>query len=267
MNAPPFRILLTLLASAGLFTPSGASLLVSESFDSYNSGAISGQGSANSVFAGGWTRNGSIVSLNEIPEYTTPLSAGGITGGGNALVFARERNNGPRRDFLPSTRPQPTDANPLYISYLMRLSGDSDSYFYEASGNWDHAFAGIDGNKATFNARYKNGSTGTTSYDTSQDLLIVVRVASSSQSVWVNPTSEADTPGVTHNTIQNWSTLSAIGFTSNNNGPTIVDNLMIGDSFAEVMGIPEPSSLLLLSAAAFGFLGLRSRKRVHSSQQ
>ena len=236
-----------------LTAPAGAALV--ESFEGYTLGAIDGQGAADDTWAGGWSGSGTVVDVS-----ADPLSANGVTGGDKALSMGRVRDNGPIRLFKTDSKPVPTNAAPVYFSYLVRFTNPNSAkaWLFDGGQRWDHSAVGVSNKKARLTSYYGSGGTtsGTDELDTMVDLMIVGCVDGDGLTMWVNPASESDTPALTRAGLGNWSTIDGIGFTSDVNDATLFDNFVGGESFAEV--VPEPATMGLL---AFGGIAVLTRRR------
>lgn len=80
--------------------------------------------------------------------------------------------------------------------------------------------------------------------------------------LWINPTLESDSSALTTGTVPRLA-ISTVAFRqATTEGRVMIDNLVIGDSFAAVT-VPEPSTLTLIG---FGVLGLVAFARRRSSR-
>lgn len=94
---------------------------------------------------------------------------------------------------------------------------------------------------------------------------IVVRwdqTGTSTATLWVNPTLETD-PSTTATDLAAIQHANIIAFGlrqgANQQGNELVDNLLVGTTFADVV-VPEPSTIALVGASLFGLLALRRRR-------
>lgn len=231
---------------------------VVQDFEGLTPGGIHGQDAPDATFSSGWRAKGNsdTASGNVVDLTGSSIMANGLDGEDQAVGVGRSRDKGPVRFF--NTDLVPTDSDPVYIGWLMRMPSNGKAWIFDPGGNWDHTYIGINGDKGIINRSYKNGETGTTTVDTSLDMHLVVKITGSDITLWVNPANESATPLHSVIGVGNWSSIQGIGVTSDiNGGTTYFDQLMIGDSFADVSAIPEPASLALLGLGGLAMLRRR----------
>jgi hypothetical protein len=89
--------------------------------------------------------------------------------------------------------------------------------------------------------------------------------ANGSGTLWLNPTQETD-PSVTatdKSYIDPWQDFALRqASTSQGAGVETVDNLLVGTTFADVVAVPEPSTVVLVGAGLIGMLFLRRRRHM-----
>jgi hypothetical protein len=214
--------------------PDEVSVIAYESFEGYALGDLGGQGSAGGGWAGGWGSSSSQV----VDVSGNPLSANGKTGGGTAVSIAYGNENG-RRTFATALD---TTVEPVYVSYLFRWDAGNDgeserAWLFNTQGNWDHYFAGLDGNSSggdfCISAGYGNKVKGGPEFTVGDTVMVVVRADSNGEALWINPSSETDTPDITHPDL--WGDFPGVGLTNRQGDETfLIDRIMIGRTFSDV---------------------------------
>ena len=251
----------TLCAAAAVLFGAGPALgavLASESFeyDISTDASLSGKGSAGSGWGGPWDTNSSTI----VDVSGDPLSANGYSGGDQACQIAYGNENG-RRAFDTTLQP---DESEVWLSYLLRWASGSDGegervWVFNTTNNWDHYVMGVDsqsgdGDDFVISSGYGNTATGGPEYTVGDTVMIVGRATGSQVDLWVNPTGPSDTPDVTHD--DGWNDWPGIGLTNRQNDDTfLVDRIVIGESFQDV--VPEPATAALLALGGLAMLRRR----------
>ncbi len=229
-----------------------ADVIASDSFEEYSLQQIAGQGLSGGGWENGWKgeQQGAFV----IDVSANPLSAAGVSGGNQAMSLPNRVWSAAGRSL---STPLDTDAG-YYISYLIRITtGNFQTWLWNGAGNSDHYFFGlenhIDGDVSSSRPRSQGGG----ELGSSGDYLLVARIKGSGVTVWLNPINESD-PWAIHTTDTAWPDLTTIYFRNNkDDDDTVIDRLVIGETFADV--VPEPASLSLLAAGAVALLARRRR--------
>jgi len=272
MRTIPKNFITSLLAAGWLYGTATAELLVSEDFDydiSVDAG-LNGKGGTENGWNGAWSASsGTIIDVS-----SNPLSAAGVTGGNQALQSSNLNSNEFATRAISSAVNNNLNDNDLWISYLLRFDSGSSAgriHLFNDQSNWDHRYFGADEDASgdfalsrSYNNRVQGGPTDFSAGDT---VLMVLKLTSdgsrwTNHDVWINPTSEGATGAgdMSIATTSGWSTLPGLGMTHRSNAQTFTwDRFRVGETFADV-AIPEPSSFLLVTAAAFGLLCLRRHR-------
>ena len=238
-----FTAIVGALSAAMLATAVQADVIASDSFEEYSLQQIAGQG----VTGGGWENGwkGEEQGAFVVDVSANPLSAAGVSGGNQALSLPNRVWSAAGRSLYTTLD---TDAG-YYISYLIRITTDNfETWLWNGAGNSDHYFFGLenhtDGDVSSSRPRSQGGG----ELGSSGDYLLVARIKGTEVTVWLDPTSESD-PWAIRTTDTAWPDLNTVYFRNNkNDDDTIVDRLVIGETFADVL--PEPASLSLLAAGA-----------------
>jgi hypothetical protein len=246
-----------------LFQSAQATLLYSEAFN-YNTGALGGN--VNPFTSTAWSSgsaNLTVVSGN----LTYP---GLLDQGGNELQII----NGVSAGSIYDTFANQTSGQ-IYYSFLFDpTAADSANNYFTAMNPGTTAPGGstdaIDayfysGGKIEVRAAAQSASAGTgTALTLNTTYLIVeeIDLDAKTASLWIDPTPGAAAPTAT-------ATLSGITATAVDNvgfkaqatagGPYLVDNLLIGTTWADVTPTPEPTTCAL---AGLGLLGLVLARRM-----
>jgi hypothetical protein len=259
-------VLIAVGASALIIQNAHATLLFSEAFN-YNPGALQNQVNPSTAVWTGGNSGLTIVSGN--------LTYAGLADqGGNELQIANAAAGTSYITFANQTSGQ------IYYSFLFNASAaDSANNYFTAmnpgtttpSGSTDAIDAYYySSGKVYLRANAASATAGTgTALTLGTTYLIVeeIDLTAKTASLWIDPDSStfggtaptvtASLSGLTATAIDN------VGFKAQTaaGGPYLVDNLLIGTTWADVtpVGVPEPASFAL---AGLGMLGLVLARRI-----
>jgi hypothetical protein len=266
----PAALLAVLLAN-----PAAADLQAYEPFDYAPDGADLLGANGGSGFSGAWRAGGFNAAIsNNFDRENDLVSFGGLqTTGGTVRTAAVNSIAGVTRDLAA---PLGQAGSTVYLSFLVRPEGQlhagAFSGFFgvvlESPGE-PELYVGKPGGGAIGNWVIENrGGTlqhaAPTSISTTATALLVVKAefapaGNDKFTLYVNPTPGAPEPasGVTKNDA-NFG--SVTGLTLYSTGAMRLDELRVGQTFADVTPIPEPATLgLLLACAALAPLCRRRR--------
>jgi hypothetical protein len=257
-------------------------ILAQDDFESYALGALSGQTGGGSGWAGDWTTPAGSATV----VGGTSLAAQSVVTTVNSGQVTQSRQ---LASFL--------SGSDVYVSFLLQYSGTSlfdgnDTFSFHLSSAASST-AGLN-----FGARSVNGAptfmvrSGTggpvaggsvsltpPAFPVGQTFLAVAELkwdgvgsAYNTINAWLNPAyGDSGTPPVTQTLASGG--VAAIGyaffrnFDSNNGGTDLtandfwtVDNLVIGTTWADVVPVPEPTSMALLGLGTFALVVTRRRK-------
>ena len=257
-----------------------ASLLASETFESYSLGPLSGQ-NGGTGWTGGWTAPGAVVRadvVNASMAYSVP-GGGTINGAVNALEV--QLSGLPSSQFAGVRTLATPISETFYVGYLLRYqaglawSGANNTFTLHLGTNATQSAVfnfGIRGNGDTtaneFVLRYGTGAPVTGASTGGQvvngtDYFLVARMnyaggLFTSANMWLNPSAidDVDTP----------SGDASLTFTTSFANPVShiffreavldaddvlrADEIRIGTTWGDVVPVPEPGSVTLLSLGA-----------------
>lgn len=287
MNKHLAAVMMVVLVAAGA---ASADLLAYEGFDGYSAGDLDGQATSSTVGFDGetWSISGDTSGVDGWAAETGGLSYGSlVVNGGNAQGWrgtSYDDNTGAGAVLYSNSPLTSTTQSELYFSALINADNLQAANFLQVA--WDHE---IDDNKKRlfgFEIRGSNevyalagdvsdngtvgGTVATGLTLASGTNLIVVRATDGPDSVelWLNP--DLSNPGQA-----NWSQSgmyaltvgdSEYGFDGfylhealNGSQSAQIDELRVGETFADVTPIPEPATMALLGIGGLGVL-LRRRR-------
>jgi hypothetical protein len=257
-----FKILLVAIAAGSLVQSAHASLLFSDGFN-YSTGGIG------TVGAPTW-----VGSNNGLQVTNANLTFSGLQDlGGNALLLTNGTGGSTLATYANQT------AGQVYFSFLFDpLVIDSGNNFFVALNPGATAPGGsgdamntsyFTTGKIALRSNPQAATTGTGSALTIGTTYLIVEeldLTAKTSTLWINPTPGAAAPAAT----ASLSGLSAtavdnVGFKTTSGGATgayLIDNLLIGTTFADVTpAVPEPSTLMLVGAGLSLMLGMIRRRR------
>jgi hypothetical protein len=266
-----------------------ADLIASDNFESYNLATIIGQGTAGDGWTNGYTGATSTLTVRDVVS-------GAMTGLGQSMRLGTTtkgtNNNAVQRGFTPQT-------GTVYFGLLVQTSGFDPAAVSPGDVNGDFVQMIVNNTSSTGTGRIDNTATATSgAIDTSTGSMLyqarkggnesnstlthtndvihqmVFKVSKDGNDkynlidVFIDQATEG-TPtvsrGATDTLLQTLSQISYVHFRFYDIevGEYIyVDNLKVGTSYADVVSIPEPSSIVMLlaGAAALGLVAMRRRK-------
>lgn len=268
------KTLSTFLAGATLaLGASQAQVLLNDSF-SYPDGALVGAAGStwvnHSGTAGTLLVTGGKVFIHQNDGTSGREDANAAFQG--ALTFAPDGNANNNDNFLYSSSSVnfsalPTDKLGSYFSHFK--STTANQFYGRLGANLTNAAAG------TFRLAIANGNwsdTTTTQFpqnlspSTTYTIVTRINVDTGASTLWVNPASESSTSVTATDTFTFQGAIASYALRQGTTGTTpisapgdlVVDNLRVGRSFSDVVVVPEPGTVALLSLGAFGLL-LRRR--------
>lgn len=285
-----YTAVLALLGASAL--PSSAAIIAQESFlNGPNAGSGEYVAGSNVVpqspTVGGFTAAWVDAPFNDVSHtvgtgslnYSDPNYLGST---GGSLLGA----NGGRNGRNLTTSYGATANTTVYLSFLMQMGDTANANTYRAFEGWDGA--GLeDGTNRNFQLGYHTASGGgdfgdptqfgvrlgnsnATSatlgaFDTNVNLWVArfdfsSAAAGDSVTIWKNPIINGSEPTTGGTTVSGADlTLGSLGMARFSAGSIAVDEIRLGDTFADVTGVPEPSSVLLSALGALSLLGRRRR--------
>jgi hypothetical protein len=244
---------------------STAALQAYEGFDYSPDGSDLVGASGGSGFSGGWAAGGFNASIsNNFDRENDALSFGALqTSGGAVRTGAVGAIAGVTRNLAAPLGQANTTA---YVSFLVRPEGTLNAGAFNGflglvleSAGEPELFIGKPGGGAINNWVVEDrGGTGqhssSTAASTTATTLLVVKAVfagagNDTISLYVNPTPGAPEP--TAGVLKNDANFGAItGLTIYSSGAMRIDELRVGETFADVTPIPEPGGLELIVASA-----------------
>ncbi len=267
--------LLTLLASASL----ASAQLVYESFD-YSSGNLNGKngGSGSIGWSGAWTS----TDVTDISFGTgaRPFEVANSTVTTNGNYFQQVEGPGTTstRTFASGIDNSDVGGDSVWISFLASTTGRPIGFALSFRDSTDTELVGI--TRGDTDAwRLRTNDVGNTSFgnssratDGDMDLIVLQLDYTGNVSGWINPDLTQSTITPTGSTFSlaggnslAWTsgTLDDLSLDVNNKTgvTTYWDEIRVGDSFAAVVAIPEPSTFALFAGTlGLGLVMLRRRR-------
>jgi hypothetical protein len=274
----PSRAILALLFSVFIAAApfARASLIATDDFDSYVSGSTLVGGTGGTGWSGAWSGSGNYATVVSGPDNTITftLDNGQIRGGGNALKITGPANKSRTINILERDIPQVSDGSDVYVSFIFKIKSEADDgttfsdnnlvCWYAKDGVKSEAqdASGYAGYAGKLGARLAGGTPPTVSTPIviGQTYFAVVRYsgwddgvqAYDNCRVWLNPTTtDRDSTDASITAVRNgnsagygntdirgiYLTVEGIDDTSRYH---IVDDIRVGQSWADVVGIPMP---------------------------
>ena len=263
-----------------------ASLLASETFESYSTGALSGQ-NGGTGWTGGWTAPGSVVRADVVDTTGTPMTftPGGALSTVNGATRALEvqLSGAPSSQFAGVRTLATPIAETFYVGYLVRYqagaawAGANNTFTLHLGTNSSSTAtlnfglrgdAGGTGNNNEFLLRYGTGSPVAGASTGGQvvngtDYYLVARMnyaggLFTSANMWLNPIATDDliTPGGDASLTFTTSFANPISHVFFREAVLDADDVLradeirIGTTWGDVVPVPEPGSVTLLSLGA-----------------
>lgn len=274
-----------LLATAALGAGSvSAQALFTENFD-YTVGALGSNGA--------WGNTFNFAANTVSGSATATVVSGSITNNanpfatvGNSLSMTGSVNF---NKFTAAPRIAANTNDTLFFSFMATTSATGGSTFFKfvesginggynvfefgsnASGQWQ--FDGAYGNGGGGTGNRVSAGSGASAFAQSASFFVVGKIVTSNTGndqafvqVYNNSGMVSGTDNLSVSNTLNWSVNRTDGRASNillvNNSSALVDGIRIGNSYADVAPIPEPSSFAALAGlGALGLVGLRRRRR------
>jgi len=262
------RILLVAGACCLLVQSANATLLLSEAFN-YSTGGVGGGVNVNPSTGNAWQggNNGLIIANGNL-TYAGLADQGGneltITNGSAGttyLLFPNQTSGQIYYSFL--FNPTATDSANNYVTAMnpgtSTPNGGSDAidaYYYSAG-------------KIAVRANAQSATSGTgpvLTLNTTHLIVEMIDLDAKTASLWVDPTSLGGTAPTANATLSGITATAVdnVGFKAQSaaGGPYLVDNLLIGTTWADVTPtIPEPSTFALMGFGCLSLIAAVIRRR------
>jgi len=272
-----------------------ANIVAQDTYEGYSLGPVAGQGGgAVNGWAGDWTTPAGIADV--IDTTSSPLTYYTINGATRAVQNAGSAANSGQ--VTASRQLGAPFTSSFYVGFLLQYSGtsvfdgnDTFSLYMSdgASATGGNALTvGVRGTASngelTFMVRKGTGNPvdgGFTvlpagSFSAGETHLLVAQYVwdglnYSTINGWLDPVGDPVAPQVTETLVDPTTGKSSIGYAffrnydNNNDGASpndfwTVDNLVIGESWMDVVPVPEPTSMALFGLGAFALVAFRRRK-------
>ena len=274
-----------------------ASLLASETFEGYLTGPLSGQ-NGGTGWTGGWSAPGAVVRADVVDTTANPMTftPGGALGTVNGATRALEvaLSGTPSSQFAGVRALTTPISETFYVGYLVRYqagaawSGANNTFTLHLGTNATQSAtfnfglrgdAGAPGNKNEFVLRYGTGTPVTGASTGGQlangtDYFLVARMnyaggLFTSANMWLNPSAIDDVATPSGDASLTFTTsfanpISHIFFREavlEADDVLRADELRIGTTWGDVVPVPEPGSVTLLSLGAAALLIFRRGHR------
>jgi hypothetical protein len=216
-----------------------------DSFESYPLGSIHGNGQGGDGWLAPWSGNATIVDVS-----AKPLAAAGLSGGNKAIAIPNS-SEAAVRIFNQEYDLTGTTGKEFFVSWLCRIDLKDPTkipttgslWLYTTSGNPDWGIGGISitaqGGDHIAGSYYQKWTAGGPKVSYGQTALIVMRAGKGTIDLWVNPTSAADKPALTHTpSFKLFPGIGVYGKYDMKSSPIkqmLIDRIVIGESFASAI--------------------------------
>ena len=256
-------------ASCVLMAPARAALLAYEGFGYAPGAALNGQ-NGGTGWAGPWSAG------NPLAFVTVPgLAFGNLSVSGGAATATAKPNPPTGGDITFEQRQAAVsfgDNNTtLYLSFLLRPEAGFGFY---GGFNFGDLFIGKSGPVPTYSLESGGGNiaSSTTVAQEGETVLLVLRAqflpGNDVFSLFVNPVPAAPEPLLADATMINFDLPASSLVTINNAGAWTLDEIRLGETFADVTpaAVPEPPVALLLAAGLIAGVLMRTRGKRRSNK-
>ncbi len=290
MKSIAYTSLIAILTLLGTTSNASAALLASDDFESYALGSTVAGNNGGTGFSGAWGSSNAGASANTtILSSSLSYSGGTVFANGGSQAAQYVAGTGAIFDGH-LTRSIPfggSGSDPIYMSYLWNNSVNNDA---PASGD-DFAQFGFDGTpdnpqnsimqrNGLFQARSSTStaaSNGSVPVNIDQTYLLVMKAEDTGSgfydqvTLWVDPLSDVEgaetVDGISTGVgAMNTGNIASIALRSafwESDDTFLVDNILIGESFADVVptAVPEPASIVVWSLLGLCLAGYGYRRR------